>query len=303
MVVNYHSPLISCNKVVSDAKMEHCNKTSHYPHQRDKYFHIGAVSLTLVNLLGFGVNCFTFCFIIANQILRRKNICSAKLLAVNTTECISVCAGLLAVKHVKNPKLDVATRKYYVRLIYFFTYGQLTAIGLITMGRIKLANSPNITLNTMSKNPSDKIYQSRTLVAIFCTICINLALTLMVKDLQLIVMGVLVVLDLTLFVILVLELSKIKAIVHGNIVNVRKRALSYVSILMAGFILDMIILFALGALVRKNLHNNCPVLLDPPTLIAAQFRAFMFLWDPVSYFLFNSLPRNLLKQRCRKWRN
>ena len=45
----------------------------------------------------------------------------------------------------KKLKRDVAARSYYVRLSYFLTCGQLTADILVTMGRIKLAISLNIT--------------------------------------------------------------------------------------------------------------------------------------------------------------
>ena len=121
------------------------------------------------------------------------------------------------------------------------------------MNRIKLASSLNITLNTISRNLSDKIYQSRICGATLCTMLINLALTLIVKDLQLAVMGVIAVLNTIFFITLVLKLSKIKSMVHGNIINACKRAISYNLLLIPGFILDMIILFVLRVLVRKNL--------------------------------------------------
>ena len=282
--------------------MEYCNKTFNYPHQQNMYFHIAVVSLTSVALLGFGVNCFTFCFILANKTLRRKNICSAKLQAMNATECIFWCLGLLAVRQTDQQRVNVVVRTYYFRLSYFFIYGQLMAIGLVIMDRIRLASS-RITLNTVSRNPTDRNYETRILASIFIALCINLTLTLTVTELQLIVMGGLATLDTILFVVLVVKLSTIKAIVRGNIVNARKRALSYVSFLMAGFILDMVILFFLRVLMKEELRNNCPVVLDPLTLIVAHCGVCRFFWDPVSYFLFNLLPRTLLRERWRKWRN
>ena len=174
------------------------------------------------------------------------------------------------------------------------------AIGLVIVQRIKLVSSKRTSVNHITRNPSSKRDRNILILQILAAVLINILLTvyaLMHFNAALMhfrnVLAFFVALDAVLYIILLIRLSILKKAVGGAVSNLRRKSLLYVTMLFVGFSLEMVITFYTNSLVKQQLDIDCPLILNSTTMILMCIYYTKFIWEPVSYFLFNGQPRAL----------
>ena len=272
--------------------MTECQEYFTYPSNQERRMRwlLGCVSFVL--LLGFISNGFTFVFILSKDRLRKKNLANIKLFIFNTADCIFWF--FMGQVSINLEKVKENLRHSTFRLSFFFLYGQLIAISFIMFERIRMASVSGISLNSLSRDPSEGTYHQRLMTSFGVAVAVDILLTTFISQHQIIVTAVLAVFNIALYIILFIKVSKLQTVVTRGVVNARRKALLYASMLMVGFILEVLLITLYMMFTEEERLSNCQFVLDIKTWITSFCYAFRFIWDPASYFLFNAIPRKLL---------
>ena len=255
------------------------------------------IVVSFLSTSGFIVNLSSIAFVMGNRSLRRNNIGSLVLFYLNTVEC--TFSLFLAVYHYMS-RNDL--RIYVQQLYFFFFLSQVMIGGLIIVQKIKLAAMNNV--NHIVRNPSKETFASRSLVLIPITliVCVILSVFLTHQISRFIILAILALIDIILYITLLIRLSKLKSAVGSAVANIRRKSLLYVTVLFFGFIVEIICAVSANAM---QTDKHCPPILSPAFIFSWCVYSARYIWDPASYFLFNSQPRQLLRQKThqniQKW--
>ena len=183
---------------------------------------------------------------------------------------------------------------------FFFLLGEVMAVALIIGHKINLAGGTMNSVSNITRNPAKKDIQNKFFVVILLAFALTVLLTSVLVNQFIVVITIFVAFDIILYIILLHRISALQSSVHSAVGNMRRKALLYVSVLLIGFILKIIIAFYTHSLVIDQVDVNCPPVLSPSKVIWMCFFSTRFVWDPTAYFLFNGQPRKMLGQECQK---
>ena len=251
--------------------------------------------------LGLLCNLSSAIFLISHKELKKKNICSLKLFLFNVAENFV----LLVTITIQFSEVFINIPTFLLSLQFFFVLGQIMAVGLVIVERILRAKVSLTSVNQINRNPLNDRYDTLLVLMIFVATALNFLICLFLAHIAVIIVWIFAVINLVLYVLLIKALSKMKTRAHGAVNNIRRKSLTYVTILFVGFIGEVIIISY-----RQEIFNNilatkkCQVTMTKLSLTILHIYILRFVYDPVTYFLFNGIPRKLLKRRLMNfWRN
>ena len=268
--------------------MKNCTELFNYPLQQEKRLKLLRISVPVMNSVSILINLFAICFILTHALLRRKNFATLKLFIFNFGECVFTTYEMQ-----QNGISNLSHEGYFASFITFLLIGQTIAIAFVTIERMQLISGTMTSVNNMIRNPVGERRRRRLKVIILCSIPFNALLSGLVPRPQFI-LAPLVLLNIGLYVIFLRKVVKLKTLVQGAVVNARKKTLVYVSTLFFGFICEFAVFFIQGALLREQIMQKCPLVLTIKSIFVMSLLGLRFVWEPMSYFLFNSVPRRLL---------
>ena len=218
----------------------------------------------VVSSISIVINVCTFLVMLKHPKLRQKNICSLVLCLYNTAECL---LSLVAIIHIE----------YYGTLIpnvrqcrFFLLIGQVMSIGFILVRRINVSSHTGTSVRDIIGNPSVEKQKKFLLGLNFLGFIVNILLTLFLVNHSIKVIAILVTLDLVLYLYLLIKLSILGKSMQGNgnaVPNMCKKAITYVSILLLGFLLELSITLFTRAKMKEQLTANCSPKLDATTMM------------------------------------
>ena len=273
--------------------MFNCSELYMYTSWHTKAFNILAISIPILSVLNTIASCFTMLFIGLIKQLRVKYIFSFKLFLFNSAECLYALYQTFSTSR----KYSSMHSKSHIQILSVFQLGQMISIGFITYGLIQKASGSMACNNRIVIHPSQRHNHIKLLIASGMSVLINIILSVLISKL-LPLYGTFVAIDVVLYIILFTKVSKMQKLVGRTVSNLRKKALTYISMLFVGFIAEIGLVMFLGASHKKHLLSNCQPMLSITDVFLYHILELRFLWDVLAYFAFNAYPRKLLTRAC-----
>ena len=277
--------------------MPNCSIEYAYTPWHKKAFEILAVSVPVITKINIIATCLTLAFICVHRQMRTKNICSMKLFLFNLAECIYT----LAQTTTTSRKYSSMHSKSHLRVLSVCQLGQIIAIGFITHARIQQVSGSMTAINTVVRVPGRGRRQTRTFTVILISVIVNILLSVFITKLVPLY-ATFALIDLILYIVLLVNLSRLKTIVGGAVMNLRKKALTYVTMLFMGFIVEITVTIFLGTSHQEELTSNCQPMLSVFDVILYHVLESRFLWDALAFFIFNADPRRKITDSCKQLR-
>ena len=271
--------------------MPNCSEKYVYTPWHTRAFDILAISIPTITFLNTIASVLTVLFIGLIKQLRIKYIFSLKLFVFNTAECVYTLYQTFSTSR----KYSSMHSKSHIQILAVLQLGQIIAIGFITYGLIQKA-SGSLAFNNKIIRPFEKGRSPIKLLALICaSILANITLSVLIHK-MLPLYGAFAIIDILLYINLYIKVSKMRKRVRTAVSDLRKKALTYVTMLFVGFMAEISLTIFLGASHKEQLVTNCQPTLSITDLFLYHALELRFLWDVVAYFAFNAYPRKLLYQ-------
>ena len=277
--------------------MINCSVLFSYPKPQNERSRLMDATIPHIYIISALFNLCTILLILTNQSLRKQSLGSLKLFIFSFGGCIFNTNSMLH-KGIQG----LGRSEYYVQFISFFLIGQIMSITIVTIERIYFVSGTMTSVNSVTRVGSRGKIRFRLLKFILGAVVFNAILSGVVPHPHYIV-SLITILNIALYVVLVVKVSRLKTFVEGAVMNVKRKALLYVTILFVGFVVEFVIFFIQGMLYRKQMLAGCPVKLTIEAMIVTYINSLRFAWEPASYFLFNTVPRKLFIEKCKKMQN
>ena len=266
---------------------KNCSELFKYPLEQKEHLKFTHTSIPAMNIFSMLINLSAGSFILYHKSVRWKNFGTLKLFVFNFGECFFTSY------EIKQKGLsNIGRSSYFAPIITFFLVGQTMAIALVTVERMQIVSGTMTSVNTMIRNPKDDRNKKKLMLLVICLVLVNALLSGLIYRPQYI-LAPLVLLIIILYIILVCKVAKLQTVVQGTVNNLRRKTLVYVSTLFVGFICEFTVFFIQGVFFREQMINQCPLVLTIQAMFVMYLFSLRFIWEPVSYFLFNSVPREL----------
>ena len=268
-----------------------------------EYFRFTRFSITPLSIFGGLANIFAAVLILVSPELRWNHLGSLQLFLFNVGEWLLVRYTLTKAGLDWPQKLaQILQNGHFMPCITFFVVGQIMAVAFVTFERIQLVSGTLASINHVVRNPTREKYRLKVIIFMMVALLLDALLSGLITHLRYIVAPFLL-LNLVLYGILVAKISRLRTSVHGAVLAIRRRALLYVTVLMVGFICEFIVFFIRGHLLQKHMTIACPVEFPRDTLVVIHLDLLRFVWEALSYFAFDAVPRKLVFATCKRlWR-
>jgi len=200
----------------------------------------------------------------------------------------------------KNGLSELGSTSYFIPVISFFLVGQTMAFGFVTIERIQILSGKLTSANAIVRNTDRKRHrQSKLNLAILLSVVLDALLSYLIQHPQYLVASFMA-LDVLLYAFLLAKVMKLRDLIKNATpdTGVCKKAILYISVLFIGFLVEFVMFFIQGIYFRKQFVYHCPPILTIEALAIMYLFGLRFIWEPVSYFVFNALPRQLFIEAC-----
>ena len=289
--------------------MANCNQLFNYTAHQEERLRLTRFSIPALNGYGIIVNLFTAVFIMYHPALRRRNFGTLNLLLFNLGECLLVRYTLTKYGLQWLKSVEIVLSSTIVSLITFFIVGQCMAIAVVTFERIQLVSGSLNSVNSIVRNPRTVKRRYKLLILMLFFIAVDALLSWFTYYIKYSV-APFVFINLVLYVILVTKVARLRTRIHGMLIGLRKKALHYVTALGIGFICECTVFFVRNHQIKEHAKDivirqtapGCLPVMTVRRLVFLHLYHLRFIWEGMSYFLFNAPPRRLLSRLLKRLR-